>query len=496
MLASGEQRHAPAPTRTPTCSGRSAAAAATSASSPRSCSACTRSDTVIAGPTFWPVEESAEVLSAYREFLPNAPRELNGFFAFTSVPPAPPFPEELHLRKVCGVVWCYVGTEEDARQGDGAAARRGARAADARRAADAAPGAAGRLRRALPDRATSGTGAPTSSTRSPTRRSRSTPGSAPRCRRCSRRCTCTRSTAPPTTWTRRDTAWSYRDANWGSVFAGVDPDPANVDAIRQLEHRLPRGAAPLLGRRRLREHDDGRGPGAGPGELPRQLRPARRGSRRPTTRTTSSGSTRTSSRRRRSAAAGERPPPLRGGGRSLRLPGPAPWRSGYAAACKAVYTGSTPVGALALSSGIPLGRAIFAASGSTAENRRKPQSKGGDGARTGARSEVCDSARRPEDAKRRRATPAALIVLTALGRVQLCDAGRTRRAARQCDLGMEPDGSVLCARRRMISGYPLRTHAAPFSSSAARSSPRTLSPGPYEVCSWCDYRLICPASEA
>ena len=29
----------------------------------------------------------------------------------------------------------------------------------------------------------------------------------------------------------RDTAWSYRDANWGSVFAGVDPDPGNVDAI-------------------------------------------------------------------------------------------------------------------------------------------------------------------------------------------------------------------------------------------------------------------------
>jgi hypothetical protein len=28
------------------------------------------------------------------------------------------------------------------------------------------------------------------------------------------------------------------------------------------------------------------------------------------------------------------------------LPTPAPWRSGYAAACKAVYTGSIPVGAL------------------------------------------------------------------------------------------------------------------------------------------------------
>lgn len=30
-----------------------------------------------------------------------------------------------------------------------------------------------------------------------------------------------------------DTAWSYRDATWGSVFAGVDPDPANVDKIRR-----------------------------------------------------------------------------------------------------------------------------------------------------------------------------------------------------------------------------------------------------------------------
>ena len=28
-----------------------------------------------------------------------------------------------------------------------------------------------------------------------------------------------------------DTAWSYRDANWGAVYAGVDPDPANVEAI-------------------------------------------------------------------------------------------------------------------------------------------------------------------------------------------------------------------------------------------------------------------------
>ena len=30
-----------------------------------------------------------------------------------------------------------------------------------------------------------------------------------------------------------DSAWGYRDANWGSVFAGVDPDPANAAAIRR-----------------------------------------------------------------------------------------------------------------------------------------------------------------------------------------------------------------------------------------------------------------------
>ena len=94
---------------------------------------------------------------------------------------------------------------------------------------------------------------------------------------------------------RDDTALAYRDANWGSVFAGVDADPANADEIA-LEHRLPGGAAPVLGRRRLREHDDGRGAGAGAGKLRRQLRAAGADQGRTTTPTTSSASTRTSSR--------------------------------------------------------------------------------------------------------------------------------------------------------------------------------------------------------
>jgi hypothetical protein len=39
---------------------------------------------------------------------------MNGFFAMLGVPPGPPFPEELHLRKMCGIVWCYQGSMEQA----------------------------------------------------------------------------------------------------------------------------------------------------------------------------------------------------------------------------------------------------------------------------------------------------------------------------------------------------------------------------------------------
>jgi FAD/FMN-containing dehydrogenase len=70
--------------------------------------------TVLAGPTFWPIEQTPEVMRFYREFLPTAPRELNGFLALMTVPPADFLPAELHFRKVCGVIWCYVGAPEAA----------------------------------------------------------------------------------------------------------------------------------------------------------------------------------------------------------------------------------------------------------------------------------------------------------------------------------------------------------------------------------------------
>jgi len=70
--------------------------------------------TVVAGPMLWPIERSAEILRAFDEHMCAAPEELGGFFAFLTVPPAPPFPEELHLRKMCGIVWCWSGAPEDA----------------------------------------------------------------------------------------------------------------------------------------------------------------------------------------------------------------------------------------------------------------------------------------------------------------------------------------------------------------------------------------------
>jgi FAD/FMN-containing dehydrogenase len=70
--------------------------------------------TVVAGPTLWPLEQAAEVMQWYRGFIGAAPRDLNGFFAFLTVPAGPPFPEELWLRKMCGVVWCYTGPAQDA----------------------------------------------------------------------------------------------------------------------------------------------------------------------------------------------------------------------------------------------------------------------------------------------------------------------------------------------------------------------------------------------
>ena len=57
---------------------------------------------------FWKIEKTPEVMKWYHEFIQNAPEDLNGFFA-TLIVPGAPFPDFLHNKKFCGIVWCYTG---------------------------------------------------------------------------------------------------------------------------------------------------------------------------------------------------------------------------------------------------------------------------------------------------------------------------------------------------------------------------------------------------
>jgi hypothetical protein len=186
---------------------------------------------IFGGPTFWPVEQAEEVMSAYREFLPSAPRELNGFFAFHTVPPAPPFPEEIHLRKVCGVVWCYVGGEEEAREAMAPLL-------------DAVPEPLMHGVQAMPHAALQGAfdglyphgdqwywradfvkDVPDEAVREHARFG----AEMPTMKSTMHLYPVDGAAHDPAS---SDTAWSYRDAVWGCVYAGVDPDPGEVDSIR------------------------------------------------------------------------------------------------------------------------------------------------------------------------------------------------------------------------------------------------------------------------
>ena len=184
--------------------------------------------TMQAGPVLYDIGDAAELLRWYRDFLPSLPDALTGFFAFLSIPPGPPFPEELHLRKVCGIVWCYNGEDDspelkEARSWgtpllDGIAP---VPLPDWNSAFDAVYPAGdqwywrGEFVKEIPDAAIEqhvkfGVAMPTWK--------------------------CTMHLYPVDGMASRvgsgETAWAYRDAVWAQVIAGVDPDPANAAAIR------------------------------------------------------------------------------------------------------------------------------------------------------------------------------------------------------------------------------------------------------------------------
>lgn len=72
--------------------------------------------TVYGGPMLWPLEQAAEVMKFWRDFILSAPEAINGWFGLVTVPPAPPFPEQFHLQKMCTIVWCDTGTPEQAEE--------------------------------------------------------------------------------------------------------------------------------------------------------------------------------------------------------------------------------------------------------------------------------------------------------------------------------------------------------------------------------------------
>ena len=189
---------------------------------------CHQVGMVQAGPVLYDLADAGDLLRWYREFLPAQPESLGGFFAFLCIPPGPPFPEELHLRKVCGVVWTYAGEDDSP-------ALREARSFGTplldgiaplpmpvwNSAFDAVYPAGdqwywrGEFVREIPDAAIErhiefAEAMPTW---------KSTMHLYP-------------IDGAPSQVGSGETAWAYRDAVWAQVIAGVDPDPANANAIK------------------------------------------------------------------------------------------------------------------------------------------------------------------------------------------------------------------------------------------------------------------------
>ncbi|MDT7830427.1 FAD-binding oxidoreductase [Pricia sp. S334] len=67
---------------------------------------------VIAGPMFWPVEKAEKLMKWYRDWLPKAQDNVYAFFLVAEVP-GPPFPPEIHGRKVCGLMWCILPSRRE-----------------------------------------------------------------------------------------------------------------------------------------------------------------------------------------------------------------------------------------------------------------------------------------------------------------------------------------------------------------------------------------------
>ena len=185
--------------------------------------------TVYAGPMLWDLEQATEVMQWYREFSPSAPEDVNGFFAFLTVPPGPPFPEHLHNRKMCGVVWCFTGPLDQAEEVFKPIRSFGPPALDL----------VGPMPYPMLQSMFDGLYPPGHQWywRADFVNELSDEAIALHVKYCSEMPTMQSSMHmyPINGAAHRvgndETAWAYRDANWAEVIVGVDPDPANNDRI-------------------------------------------------------------------------------------------------------------------------------------------------------------------------------------------------------------------------------------------------------------------------
>src|SRR5262245_1171539 len=188
-------------------------------------------ETIVGGPTFWALEDSDELLALYREWLPTAPRHVSGFFNWHTIPPAEPFPPELHMRLVCGIVWCIDASDEEANEA----------MAPFLSLVEPLMHGVGRMPIAALNSAFDGLYGPGDQWYARADFVREIPDEAMALNR---------------EWNAKmpsfksgshvypidgavhdvapeDTAFAFRDATWSQVFIGVDPDPANAAALKE-----------------------------------------------------------------------------------------------------------------------------------------------------------------------------------------------------------------------------------------------------------------------
>jgi len=183
---------------------------------------------VLAGPTLWPLEAAPTVMRAFDTYMETAPDFVGGFFLFLEVPPAPPFPEELHGQKMCGIAWCV--TDPDATDGFD----------DMLAAARPALHGVGRMPFPAWNSAFDGLYPPGHQWywRADFVKELTDEAIALHCEHGAKLPTMQSSmhmypiNGAAGRVGKDDTAWAYRDAKYGMVIVGVDPDPANAGLVR------------------------------------------------------------------------------------------------------------------------------------------------------------------------------------------------------------------------------------------------------------------------